>query len=64
MLFGGLVGAGMIMIPSRAFVVGKTDFFFVWTLFAMSTTGWFTMILPARGIWTTIRSRRRTVSLA
>jgi hypothetical protein len=30
----------------------------VWTLFALSTTGWVTMILSARGLWTTFRARR------
>jgi hypothetical protein len=32
-------------------------FLFVWTLFALSTTGWVTMILSAHGLWTTFRSR-------
>jgi hypothetical protein len=40
-------------------VVGKSGgFFFVWTLFALSTTGWVTILLAARGIGTTLRSRR------
>lgn len=59
MLLGGLFGAGMIIVHSRGFVVGKGGgFFFVWTLFALSTTGWVTMILSVRGLWTTFRSRR------
>jgi len=59
MLLGGLFGAGMIVIHSPGLVVGKSGgFFFVWTLFALSTTGWVTMILSARGLWTIIRSRR------
>ena len=59
MLLGGVIGAGMIIIHSKAGVVSKSGgFFFVWTLFALSTTGWFTAILSARGIWTTFRSRR------
>ena len=59
MLFGGLIGAGMIVVHSRGFVVGNSGgFFFVWTLFAVSTTGWVTMILSARGLWTKFRSRR------
>lgn len=59
MLLGGAIGAGMIIIHSKAGVVSKSGgFFFVWTLFALSTTGWFTAILSARGIWTTFRSRR------
>ena len=59
MLLGGLIGAGMIIVHSRDFVVsGSGGLFFVWTLFAVGTTGWFTAILAARAIWTTFRSRR------
>jgi hypothetical protein len=59
MLFGGLIGAGMIIVHSKGGVVSKSGgFFFVWTMFALSTTGWVTMILSARGLWTTFRSRR------
>ena len=62
MLLGGLIGAAMIVVHSPGGVVGKSGgYFFVWTLFAVSTTGWFTAILSARGIWTTLRSRRRTL---
>ena len=61
MLLGGLFGAGMIIVHSRGIVVGNSGgFFFTWTLFALSTTGWVTMILSARGLWTTLRSRRAT----
>jgi hypothetical protein len=59
MLFGGLIGAAMIILHSKGIVISNSGgFFFVWTLFAVSTTGWFTMILSAREIWTTLRSRR------
>lgn len=59
MLLGGLFGAGMIIIHSKGIVVGKSGgFFFVWTLFALSATGWVTMILSARALWTRFRSRR------
>ena len=59
MLFGGLFGVGMIIVHSKGVVVGKSGgYFFVWTLFALSTTGWVTMVLSARGLWTTFRSRR------
>jgi len=59
MLLGGLIGAAMIILHSKGLVISKSGgFFFVWTLFALSTTGWFTTILSARGIWTTLRSRR------
>jgi hypothetical protein len=34
-------------------------FYFVFTLFAQSTTGWFTAILAARELWLAIRGRRR-----
>ena len=59
MLLGGLIGAGMIVIHSKGFVVNKNGgFFFVWTLFALSATGWFTAILSGRGLWLTVRARR------
>ena len=59
MLLGGLVAPGMIVVHSRGGVVHKSGgFFFVWTLFALSATGWFTAILSARGLWLTFRARR------
>jgi hypothetical protein len=59
MLLGGLIGAAMIIVHSKGLVISNSGgFFFVWTLFALSTTGWFTAILSARGLWTTFRSRR------
>ena len=62
MLLGGLIGAAMIILHSKGGVISNSGgFFFVWTLFALSTTGWFTAILSARGIWTTLRSRRSTL---
>jgi hypothetical protein len=62
MFFGGLIGAAMIIAHSKGLIVSNSGgFFFVWTLFALSTTGWFTAILSARGIWTTVRSRRATL---
>ena len=65
MLLGGLFGAGMMVIHSRGLVVGKSGgFFFVWTLFALSTTGLVTMALSARGLWTTFRSRRTAARTA
>jgi hypothetical protein len=61
MFFGGLVGAVMIIVHSPGWIISNSHgFFFVWTLFAVSTTGWFTMILSAREIWMTIRARRAT----
>jgi hypothetical protein len=62
MLFGGLIGAAMIILHSKGIVISNSGgFLFVWTLFVLSTTGWFTMILAAREIWMTLRSRRRTL---
>jgi hypothetical protein len=59
MFFGGLVSAGMIVVHSRSGVVHKTGgFFFVWTMFALSATGWLTVILSARELWATLRARR------
>lgn len=59
MLVGGLFAAAMIVVHSKGLVVGKSGgFFFVWTLFALATTGWVTMILSARGLWMAIRARR------
>jgi len=59
MLFGGLIGAGMIVVHSRGLVVSNSGgFFFTWTLFALSTTGLVTMALSIRGLWTKFRSRR------
>lgn len=59
MLFGGLIGAAMIVLHSRGGIISNSrGFFFVWTLFALSTLGWFTVILSARGLWTKFSSRR------
>jgi len=59
MLLGGLISAGMIVTHSRTGVVHKSGgFYFVWTLFALSTTGWFTAILAGRGLWLMLRARR------
>lgn len=59
MLLGGLAGAAMIVMHSKGGVVHKNGgFFFVWTLFALSATGWFTAILSARGLWLKLRARR------
>ena len=59
MFLGGLFSAGMIIIHSRGIVIGKSGgFFFVWTLLALSATGWVTMILSARGLWMAYRSNR------
>jgi hypothetical protein len=62
MLFGGLIGAAMIILHSKGVIISNSGgFWFVWTLFVLSTTGWFTAILSAREIWTTLRSRRGTL---
>ena len=59
MLLGGLFGAAMIVVHAKGTVVGRSEgFFFVWTMFALAATGWVTMILSARGLWTAFRARR------
>jgi hypothetical protein len=64
MFLGGLFSAAMIVVHAKGIAVQKTGgFYFVWTLFALSTTGWFTMILAARGMWLALRARR-SASLA
>jgi hypothetical protein len=55
----------MIMVHTKGGVVSKSGgFFFVWTLFALSSTGWFTAILSPRGIRTKLRSRRQREAIA
>ena len=59
MLLGGLFGAGMIVVHAKGLVVRSSGgFFFVWTLFALSATGWVTMVLSAHGLWMALRARR------
>jgi len=59
MFLGGLFSAGMIVIHSPGFVVHNSGgFFFTWTMFALSATGWVTMFLSARGLWMMYRARR------
>ena len=59
MLLGGLIAAAMIVLHSRTGVVHQSGgFYFVFTLFALSATGWFTAILSARELWLKIRARR------
>ena len=59
MLLGGLFGAAMIVIHAKGTVVGRSGgFFFTWTLFALSATGWVTIILSARALWQALRARR------
>lgn len=63
MFLGGLFSAGMIVVHSRGIVIGQAGgFFFVWTLLALSATGWVTMALSVRGLWLIYRSRKRGVS--
>jgi len=64
MLLGGLISAGMIVLHSRTGVVRQSGgFYFVLTMFALSTTGWFTAILAARELWLAFRGRRAAVPL-
>ena len=62
MLLAGLISAGMIVIHARTGVVRQSGgFYFVFTLFAQSTTGWFTAILAARELWLAFRARRASM---
>ena len=59
MLLGGLFSIGMIVVHAKGIVVSQSGgFFFVWTLFALSTTGWLTILLAARGLGMAVRARR------
>ena len=59
MLLGGLFSVGMIVVHAKGIVVSQSGgFFFVWTLFALSTTGWLTILLAARGLGLAVRARR------
>jgi hypothetical protein len=58
MLLGGLIGAGMIVVHSKGLVMrNAAGFFFIWSLFILSTTGWVTTALSIRGLWMKFRSR-------
>jgi len=59
MLLGGFFGVGMIVLHAKGLAVGKSEgFLFVFTLFALSTTGWVTILLSAHGLAQTLRARR------
>jgi hypothetical protein len=59
MLLGGVVAAAMIVVHSKDLVVQKSGgFLFVWTLFALSVAGWFTVMLSVRGLWLAVRAIR------
>ena len=59
MLLGGLFSVGMIVLHARGIVVSQAGgFFFVWTLFALSATGWLTILLAAQGLGAAVRARR------
>ena len=59
MLLGGLFSVGMIVVHAKGVVVSQSGgFFFVWTLFALSTTGWLTILLAARDLGMAVRARR------
>jgi hypothetical protein len=56
LFFGGLIGAGMIVIHSRTGVVHQSGgLFFVWTMFAVATTGWVTAALAFQELWMMLR---------
>ena len=60
MLLGGLFAAAMPVLHMRgirypAIAVAPGGFFFVWTLFAVGTTGAFSVVLAARALWLSSR---------
>ena len=58
-LLGGLFSVGMMVVHAKGIVVSPSGgFFFVWTLFALSTTGWLTILLAARSLGMAVRVRR------
>jgi len=58
MLFGGFFSVGMIVIHAQGIVVRQTGgFFFIWTMFAMSATGWVTILLAARALGSSYQAR-------
>ena len=60
MLLGGFFGTGMIVLHASGLGVLKTGgFFTVFTLFALSTTSWVTIILAARGLAHAVAARRK-----
>ena len=57
-LLGGIFAAGVTMlhlrgavVTSREFALSPGAFRFLWTLWALGTTGIFSVILAARGLW-------------
>jgi hypothetical protein len=63
MLFGGLFSVGMIVVHAKGIVVSQSGgFFFVFTLFVLSTTGWLMILLAARGLGMAVRARRAAPS--
>jgi hypothetical protein len=60
MLLGGFFSVGMIVLHADGLAMRSSGgFFFTWTLFALSSTGWVTIILAARGLGAAWRSRSR-----
>ena len=57
MMLAGIIGAMMIVLHSPGFVVRNSEgYLFVWTMFTLAMTGWFTAILAARALWMRFRS--------
>lgn len=59
LLLGGLFGTGMIVVHANGIAVRNgSGLFFVFVLFALSTTGWITIVTSARELANGIRARR------
>lgn len=60
MLLGGLLTAAMPFFHGAGPGTTRWGLFFVWTLFALGTTGSLTAALAAHGLWRTLRGGART----
>jgi hypothetical protein len=70
MFVGALLGLAVPVLHMSGRGVGvdiaigssSEAFFFVWTLIAIGVTALFSLVLPARGLWTMTWGQRRRVS--
>lgn len=67
MLLGALLSLAVPILHLKgkgvggAFAQSEGAFFFIWVLFAIGTTGLFSVILSARGLWGLTWGRRRSI---
>ncbi len=62
-LLGGILAFGVAVIHMKGAGVGGEfaksggAFFFIWTLLALGVTGFFTVVLSVRGLWSTLKDK-------